>query len=523
MTDPDPIASLTAEECDNDALRVLRYGAGTITRDETAAQLATLAHVLRRLTALERAQASDAPCGAHRDADTVCTKPRGHAGDHADQRSHHGGESWPASDDGEPRAPDGYWIDESHIESMTWPTASTRSLYHWGRVGEGSACHVPGVRNYSGCPEIRRDAVELCRKDAVSRAHPCTNADGTQEHRPQPAPPAERDRPAPGHRVWQGVDTTGDYDPTDWWSGTHETSGLPKWNGIRKPTREEAIAETWRHHDATHAHARERDRPAEGYRAYHCGGSMGDPWHAELLAPVQSIGWYRCEADAIAATHAHAHAAEAKAKGGDTAPDRAQLKGAYCHACGLRLQGVYVGINGEHVRCDDLEACDARGQAPVHRSQLIRKGLYGGASDPNRCVCAEKETGQYADTPHTHYAEPPHACARCRCKAYDPAVPPVAPAPVEPECDGSNTCPGCVGDPPVTTPAAQGARVLPPGYALYQRGVYWHWDAPDDEDGMHATSGVGEVSIADAIKGARAHAEQVETELRGAAGEETSK
>jgi len=41
-------------------------------------------------------------------------------------------------------------------------------------------------------------------------------------------------------------------------------------------------------------------------------------------------------------------------------------------------------------------------------------------------VCAEKETGRYADTPHVHYPEPPYACARgCGCEAYDPAVPPV--------------------------------------------------------------------------------------------------
>jgi hypothetical protein len=50
--------------------------------------------------------------------------------------------------------------------------------------------------------------------------------------------------------------------------------------------------------------------------------------------------------------------------------------------------------------------------------------LYGGNSHPDRCVCQEKETGRFAGTPHKHYDEPPYNCARCRCKAYDPAVPP---------------------------------------------------------------------------------------------------
>lgn len=63
------------------------------------------------------------------------------------------------------------------------------------------------------------------------------------------------------------------------------------------------------------------------------------------------------------------------------------------------------------------------------RVAAIGKGIYGGNSDPNRCVCAEKETGHYAGTPHRHYEEPPFACARCACSAYAPAVSP--PAPVE--------------------------------------------------------------------------------------------
>jgi hypothetical protein len=29
----------------------------------------------------------------------------------------------------------------------------------------------------------------------------------------------------------------------------------------------------------------------------------------------------------------------------------------------------------------------------------------------------------YPGTPHTHYSDPPHACARCDCQAYDPIHP----------------------------------------------------------------------------------------------------
>lgn len=46
----------------------------------------------------------------------------------------------------------------------------------------------------------------------------------------------------------------------------------------------------------------------------------------------------------------------------------------------------------------------------------------GGNFHPDRCVCQTKETGQFADTPHKHYREPPYACARCHCAAYRPAV-----------------------------------------------------------------------------------------------------
>jgi hypothetical protein len=59
------------------------------------------------------------------------------------------------------------------------------------------------------------------------------------------------------------------------------------------------------------------------------------------------------------------------------------------------------------------------------RVAAIWKGLRGGHTDPNRCVCAEKEPihRDGGDTPHRHYEEPPFACARgCGCKAWEPAV-----------------------------------------------------------------------------------------------------
>ena len=42
---------------------------------------------------------------------------------------------------------------------------------------------------------------------------------------------------------------------------------------------------------------------------------------------------------------------------------------------------------------------------------------------PHRCVCQAREMGRYAGTPHKHYAEAPHMCARCECRAYEPAFP----------------------------------------------------------------------------------------------------
>jgi hypothetical protein len=41
---------------------------------------------------------------------------------------------------------------------------------------------------------------------------------------------------------------------------------------------------------------------------------------------------------------------------------------------------------------------------------------------PHACKCNAKPDN-YPGTPHTHYSEPPHACARCDCEAYDPLYP----------------------------------------------------------------------------------------------------
>jgi len=89
------------------------------------------------------------------------------------------------------------------------------------------------------------------------------------------------------------------------------------------------------------------------------------------------------------------------------------------------------GCNAQHWTQAASPAPEAPRELTVaERVEAIHKGIHGGNSDPNRCVCAEKERGNYPDTPHRHYAEPPFACARCECKAYDPAVPP---APREPQ------------------------------------------------------------------------------------------
>ena len=46
-------------------------------------------------------------------------------------------------------------------------------------------------------------------------------------------------------------------------------------------------------------------------------------------------------------------------------------------------------------------------------------GPTGANSHPDRCKCQGDET-----TPHKHYTDPPHRCARCNeCSGYDPAVP----------------------------------------------------------------------------------------------------
>jgi len=58
----------------------------------------------------------------------------------------------------------------------------------------------------------------------------------------------------------------------------------------------------------------------------------------------------------------------------------------------------------------------------VERFRVTTGALSGGNNHSDRCVCQQLETGPNADTPHVHRAEPPHACARCACEAYVPAV-----------------------------------------------------------------------------------------------------
>lgn len=50
-------------------------------------------------------------------------------------------------------------------------------------------------------------------------------------------------------------------------------------------------------------------------------------------------------------------------------------------------------------------------------------GGYHAGLHPDACVCNLEETGQFAGTPHKHYAEAPHSCARCghkNCPRYRP-------------------------------------------------------------------------------------------------------
>lgn len=111
---------------------------------------------------------------------------------------------------------------------------------------------------------------------------------------------------------------------------------------------------------------------------------------------------------------------------------------------GLLANLAYAVVRGEHVRAvvevpmrpsrsDVPDAATLHGwAAPAQvtsvvlsvaaRVAAIAKGISGGSSDPNRCVCAEQEHGRFADTPHRHYEEPPFRCARCHCEAYSPAV-----------------------------------------------------------------------------------------------------
>lgn len=56
-----------------------------------------------------------------------------------------------------------------------------------------------------------------------------------------------------------------------------------------------------------------------------------------------------------------------------------------------------------------------------------KRGYTGANHHPDRCECQGSDP-----TPHKHYYEPPHSCARClECKAYKPAIPDV-PLPVDP-------------------------------------------------------------------------------------------
>lgn len=63
---------------------------------------------------------------------------------------------------------------------------------------------------------------------------------------------------------------------------------------------------------------------------------------------------------------------------------------------------------------------------------------WGGRSameHPDRCMC------QTESTPHKHYLDPPHACARCACSAYTPEVPASAPEARGEARDGRDVAP----------------------------------------------------------------------------------
>jgi len=147
------------------------------------------------------------------------------------------------------------------------------------------------------------------------------------------------------------------------------------------------------------------DNAGPPYHVAESCNQRGCPWHGERNAPPpaadvpRETGLCRCE-----------HSSRAHGTGG------------WCT--------VPLG-RGLVCTCTSFQPRDRSAPAPssppeasaLERVSAIHKGIYGGNSDPNRCVCAEKETGRYADTPHVHYRKPPFACARCECKAYEPALP----------------------------------------------------------------------------------------------------
>ncbi len=69
---------------------------------------------------------------------------------------------------------------------------------------------------------------------------------------------------------------------------------------------------------------------------------------------------------------------------------------------------------------DEIEVRVARFNDAVGALGYVSSyGLTGANHHPDRCKCQGSET-----TPHKHYSQPPHSCARCHpCEAYRPAVP----------------------------------------------------------------------------------------------------
>ena len=120
----------------------------------------------------------------------------------------------------------------------------------------------------------------------------------------------------------------------------------------------------------------------------------------------------------------------------------------------------------------------------VQRFRDTTGALRGGNRHPDRCVCQTKETGTFADTPHVHYPEPPFACARCKCEAYEPAVPSASEPKtseiaVTPPADGSSR-PGGGSEEPGTYSAERVAREF--WRRWYQDGADILVDMTDEED-----------------------------------------